>query len=660
MVIDLTGDSEDEAPAPPQPPPTEPPTEPPPTEPPTEPPPPDDATDAAGDDPAPTYAVGAIVAAANRTDVPMTVISVQDRVYKIRYGVEADAWRGKTESFAESALVRFGTSLGPRRRRAPRHFDEAAAPQPPPSPRVFDRGTVVEARWKGGADWSDWFPGKIAARRDDATYDVAYDDGDVEYGIAAALIRRPPTTRESVALGQEFQVHFRGSGEHRGVITGLKDKAIEVTWRPVLMKPGEVDAPEVEECDLAEIEAYKERDRYHARRRCDVAEVRRRTPKRTAEEEAPRDAKRGTRAKRKRRQSRDAHADVRRSPKSSFLEIFSGKQVLSDALLGGAWDVETLDDGSWAGARPATYACDVRDFEVAAVGYRDAVHASIPCKTWSWLAAGKHRPGKGAARKIQGATDEARRANGVVARTIDLLREAKRVNPDVVMTIENPVGVLKDYKPWTDAALELGLKRVQVSWELRVSRIVRAPTRRCVGTASSAPTSGSTRTSGRTRSSSSPARRTWSARRPRRAPSTATTSASGTGTPPRAPSSRPASPPGSLWASIPPPPRRAGARGANVPKSLVRRRSSGRAAGSRATARTRRSRRRDGTRSRQSRRPAARCSHACGSVVEPQDYTNSIGSLRVSACLLWRRTATLGAVFTWRNGKCATSTRRPA
>lgn len=195
------------------------------------------------------YDVGTLVAAKGRPELPMTVMAVAGTLYTVRYGSEAGAWRGKTADFEESALVSFGSSVGPRRRQAPRHFDEAPrhfdeAPASAPSPRVFDRGTVVEARWQGGTDWSDWYPGKITARRDDATYDVAYDDGDVEYGVAVALIRPPQTARESAEVGQELQVRFHGSGEHRGVVTSI-GQTIEVTWRPVIPKPGEIDTPEV-------------------------------------------------------------------------------------------------------------------------------------------------------------------------------------------------------------------------------------------------------------------------------------------------------------------------------------------------------------------------------------------------------------------------------
>ena len=51
-------------------------------------------------------------------------------------------------------------------------------------------GAVVEARHDAG---ELWFPGTIAAVNADGTYDVHYDDGDVEHGVGAALIMKVET-----------------------------------------------------------------------------------------------------------------------------------------------------------------------------------------------------------------------------------------------------------------------------------------------------------------------------------------------------------------------------------------------------------------------------------------------------------------------------------
>ena len=47
-------------------------------------------------------------------------------------------------------------------------------------------GDAVEARF-GGED--QWYGGKVTQVRGDGTYDILYEDGDSEEGVAAALIR---------------------------------------------------------------------------------------------------------------------------------------------------------------------------------------------------------------------------------------------------------------------------------------------------------------------------------------------------------------------------------------------------------------------------------------------------------------------------------------
>jgi hypothetical protein len=55
--------------------------------------------------------------------------------------------------------------------------------------KVFACGTAVQARYGGEGRY---YPGRIAAANDDGSYDVAYDDGDSEEGVPAALIRTKP------------------------------------------------------------------------------------------------------------------------------------------------------------------------------------------------------------------------------------------------------------------------------------------------------------------------------------------------------------------------------------------------------------------------------------------------------------------------------------
>ena len=50
-------------------------------------------------------------------------------------------------------------------------------------------------------------------------------------------------------------------------------------------------------------------------------------------------------------------------------------------------------------------------------------------------------------------------------RPIVLLKEAQRVNPNVVITVENPAtGYLKCFRPWQDAVQALGLTPIEVTY----------------------------------------------------------------------------------------------------------------------------------------------------------------------------------------------------
>ena len=121
-----------------------------------------------------------------------------------------------------------------------------------------------------------------------------------------------------------------------------------------------------------------------------------------------------------------------------FVELFAGRAGLSRAMRGLNWRTVTLDDGSWPGAAVPTVRCDVRELRLAEVSAVDgekpkAVHASLPCKTWSCQAVDRHRPG----RMLDGPkiSAEARDANDVVRHVISELRYLRRVCPDAIITV---------------------------------------------------------------------------------------------------------------------------------------------------------------------------------------------------------------------------------
>ena len=71
------------------------------------------------------------------------------------------------------------------------------APEEPGQPPRFAVGARVEARFEAG---ETWYAGVIE-RVDGDAYDVAYDDGDHESNVAAALVREEVVTTRSLDVG---------------------------------------------------------------------------------------------------------------------------------------------------------------------------------------------------------------------------------------------------------------------------------------------------------------------------------------------------------------------------------------------------------------------------------------------------------------------------
>ena len=79
-----------------------------------------------------------------------------------------------------------------------------AAPAPAAAPKAqsFKALDRVDARFQGDVTW---YPGTIATALPGDKYDIAYDDGDREYAVPAALIRKAtvaPVDITSLAVGE--------------------------------------------------------------------------------------------------------------------------------------------------------------------------------------------------------------------------------------------------------------------------------------------------------------------------------------------------------------------------------------------------------------------------------------------------------------------------
>ena len=309
-------------------------------------------------------------------------------------------------------------------------------------------GDDVWARFGGG---DDFFAATIAAVRPDNTYDLVYRDGDEESRVAAPLV---------LAVGLMYKVRFRSSGEHRGTVTAIdRVDGVTLAWRPVVPKPGEGAVVEYVTYSFDEV-------------RTEVIE--RATPEPRGPVAAPPPPEKQTKGT---RAARRLLFNPRAAPKPAnprarepvVKEFFAGTKRLSTELkttYGCA--CETIDDGSWPGAAQPSRRCCVLDYPIEDVGWVDGAHFAFPCRTFSALAIEHHRPLVVRGRRVlegSSISPEAQKANAVVRHCIELMREARRVNPECVLMAENPAtGYLQHFQPWKEAVREFGLVRRDVTY----------------------------------------------------------------------------------------------------------------------------------------------------------------------------------------------------
>ena len=89
----------------------------------------------------------------------------------------------------------------------------AAAPAPAPAAdtKVFDKGEKIEALYKGK---KNWYAGVVDRYNEDAgTYDVTYDDGEVEKGVKQENIARAPGDSE-LEVGARIEAKYKGKRKY--------------------------------------------------------------------------------------------------------------------------------------------------------------------------------------------------------------------------------------------------------------------------------------------------------------------------------------------------------------------------------------------------------------------------------------------------------------
>jgi len=84
---------------------------------------------------------------------------------------------------------------------------------------------------------------------------------------------------------------------------------------------------------------------------------------------------------------------------------------------------------------------DILDIEPKDLAFvADFIWASLPCHTYSNLAAGKHRSAKNGEYEK---TEEARLNNFLFLKMVKFMKDAKKKHPHLIVAIENPVGQLQ-------------------------------------------------------------------------------------------------------------------------------------------------------------------------------------------------------------------------
>ena len=119
-----------------------------------------------------------------------------DDSYDIRYD-DGDEEKGVAAEFVKAAEVIAS--------------DEAApAPAPAAEGPTFEAGAKIEALYKGK---KHWYTGAVDKVNADGTYDVIYDDGDTEKGVKPEHIRAGAGDSE-LEVGQRIEAKYRGKKKY--------------------------------------------------------------------------------------------------------------------------------------------------------------------------------------------------------------------------------------------------------------------------------------------------------------------------------------------------------------------------------------------------------------------------------------------------------------
>ena len=313
--------------------------------------------------------------------------------------------------------------------------EDAVSPAAVPPFRVGDE---VEARWNYREGGLTWYLGRIAAVHRDGSCDVAYDDGDFEERVAPHLIRTP------------FDVETLGDA--RDLSEGARCFAL-------FDDPENYGGQDVWGGTI--LQAWTQRGGLsHGRKRLrvvfDDGSIHSPWASEVARAVTPSIARSTLRID---RPGHKARRLIARAPvQLRAIELGAGCARLSYWLSRDGVLTRTVDFDPDCGADDQR---DFLDLPLDCLIGNKIIHISMDCFTFSFLAGTKHRTRQ----NPEGHSPEAARANREFAHLRAMCERAKAVDPNVLLSFENPVGMME----LTEGAREglekgLGLTKLEVSY----------------------------------------------------------------------------------------------------------------------------------------------------------------------------------------------------
>lgn len=126
------------------------------------------------------------------------------------------------------------------------------------------------------------------------------------------------------------------------------------------------------------------------------------------------------------------------------LELFSGTEGISNEFRKRGHECFTVD---WDKQFPSSFHCDIATLTKGDIldkfGVPDVVWIGTDCTTYSLSAVYRHRKKNALTGDLEPQTDYARKCDETNQHVLDLVRELKEINPNLIWFIENPRACLQ-------------------------------------------------------------------------------------------------------------------------------------------------------------------------------------------------------------------------